>query len=70
MRHYIDDKLIAVGVNDYTNLCLSSVYFFYDPEYEFLSLGTIGALREIEHVRKLYKSFAPSFEYYYMGLYY
>ena len=38
-------KLIAVGVLDILPNCVSSKYFFYDPEYSFLSLGTYSALR-------------------------
>lgn len=53
MRHYIDGKLFMVGVLDYTDFCVSSVYLFYDPKFEFLSPGTLSAVREIEHVRKL-----------------
>ncbi len=53
MLHYIDGELMMVGVLDYTPACISSVYLFYDPKYEFLSPGTLSALREIEHVRKL-----------------
>ena len=72
MRHYIDDELFAVGVLDYTPKCLSSVYLFYDPKWEFLSPGTFAAIREIEHVRKIMTTgqFPPDFQWYYMGLYY
>lgn len=61
-----------VGVLDYTPECLSSVYLFYDPKWEFLSPGTLAALREIEHVRHAkYEGSAPdTFKWYYMGLYY
>jgi len=34
MKYYLDDKLIAVGVVDIVNDGLSSVYFFYDPEFK------------------------------------
>lgn len=51
MHHYIDGELMMVGVLDYTPACLSSVYLYYDPKFEFLSPGTLSALREIEHVR-------------------
>jgi arginine-tRNA-protein transferase len=53
MLHYIDGELMMVGVLDYTTSCLSSVYLYYDPKYEALSPGTLAAVREIEHVRKL-----------------
>ena len=52
-QYRIDGKLIAVGVIDILPYCLSSVYFFYDPDYSFLSLGTYSALKEIEYVQKI-----------------
>jgi arginine-tRNA-protein transferase len=51
MLHKIDDKLFAVGVLDFGPTSLSSVYLAYDPDYEFLSPGTLCALREIEYIK-------------------
>ncbi|EEB09860.1 Arginyl-tRNA--protein transferase, putative [Pediculus humanus corporis] len=66
-QHYwLDNKLIAVGVIDILPKCVSSVYFFYDPDYSHLSLGTYGA--ELEFTRKLSSRF-PDLNYYYMGFY-
>jgi arginine-tRNA-protein transferase len=67
MLHRIDGELAIVGVLDYTENVMSSVYLFYDPKWEFLNPGTLSALREIEHIRK-----APDteFKYYYMGFYF
>lgn len=42
---FVLDKLVAVGVIDILPQCTSSVYFFYDPDYSFLSIGTYSALR-------------------------
>eukprot|EP00099_Drosophila_melanogaster_P014372 NP_477394.3 Ate1, isoform A [Drosophila melanogaster] len=67
-QYWLDDKLIAVGVIDILPGCVSSVYFFYDPDYSFLSLGTYGSLREIELVQSLAEK-VPSLKYYYMGFY-
>jgi arginine-tRNA-protein transferase len=50
MLHKIDDKIFAVGVLDLTPEAVSSVYLFYDPDFEFLSPGTLCALREIEYI--------------------
>jgi len=50
MIHRIDGKVFMVGVLDITPQVLSSVYLFYNPDYEFLSPGTLAALREIEYV--------------------
>ncbi|GBM99589.1 Arginyl-tRNA--protein transferase 1 [Araneus ventricosus] len=44
-QYWLDGKLIAVAVLDILPYCLSSVYFYYDPDYSFLSLGTYAALR-------------------------
>lgn len=44
-QYWLDDKLIAVAVIDILPSCVSSVYFFYDPDYSFLSLGTYSSLR-------------------------
>ncbi|KAJ3184283.1 Arginyl-tRNA--protein transferase 1 [Geranomyces variabilis] len=62
-KYYIDDTLIAVAVLDVLPGCLSSVYFFYEPDYSALSLGTLSALKEIVLAEALRR------EYYYMGYY-
>jgi arginine-tRNA-protein transferase len=49
MIHRIDGEIFAVGVLDYTQNVLSSVYLFYNPKYEFLTPGTFTAVREIEY---------------------
>ena len=41
----------------------------YDPKYNFLSPGVIGAIREIEYVNKIRKDFDSQMKYYYMGFY-
>lgn len=43
--YLLDGKLIAVGVIDILPGCISSKYLFYDPDYNFLSMGTYTALR-------------------------
>lgn len=67
-QYWLDEKLIAVGVIDILPKCVSSVYFFYDPQYMHLTLGTYGALREIEFTRHM-NSLCPEIMYYYMGFY-
>ena len=64
MQHRIDGELAIVGVFDYTRETLSSCYLFYDPKWEFLSPGTLAALREIEHVQA-----SETLRYYTMGRY-
>ncbi|KAF6207860.1 hypothetical protein GE061_016309 [Apolygus lucorum] len=67
-QYWLNGKLIAVGVIDILPKCVSSVYFYYDPDYSHLSPGTYSSLREIEMVRKL-SSIDPELQYYYMGYY-
>ncbi|KFB47843.1 AGAP010373-PA-like protein [Anopheles sinensis] len=67
-QYWLDDRLIAVGVIDILPLCISSVYFFYDPEFRFLSLGTYGSLRELAFTRARHRV-NPSITSYYMGFY-
>jgi arginine-tRNA-protein transferase len=49
--------------------CLSSKYFFWEPDYAWLSLGRYGALQEISWVAKQHAAGAPDFRYYYLGYY-
>jgi arginine-tRNA-protein transferase len=44
-QYVLNGKIVAVGVIDILDKCVSSVYFFYDPFYSFLNLGTYSALR-------------------------
>lgn len=67
-QYYLDGVLIAVGVIDILPECVSSVYFYYDPAYSFLSLGTYASLREIALVRELVKT-CPQLRNYYLGFY-
>ncbi|XP_018398140.1 PREDICTED: arginyl-tRNA--protein transferase 1 isoform X2 [Cyphomyrmex costatus] len=67
-QYWLDNELVAVGVIDILPSCISSVYFFYDPTYSQLSLGTFSSLREIYLTRQLNKV-ASNLEYYYMGYY-
>ncbi|KAJ5256579.1 arginine-tRNA-protein transferase [Penicillium angulare] len=59
----LDGKLIAVAVLDLVPSGVSSVYVFYDPEYEQWEFGKLTALREIAFaIENQYSS-------YYMGYY-
>jgi len=46
------DRLVAVGIVDLTDVALSSVYFFYDPEYRKLSPGIGSVLIELDLARE------------------
>lgn len=67
-KYYIDNKLVAVGVIDILPKCLSSVYFMYDTDYSFLSLGVFSALQEISFSLILNKTL-QDLKYYYLGFY-
>ena len=60
---YRDDsgKLIAVGICDVSSASLSSVYFYFDPDEHRRSLGTFGALYELEYAK------ANAIDHYYLG---
>lgn len=56
-----DGKLLGVGICDLSGSALSSVYFYFDPDYRQRGLGTFGALYEIERAR------AGDIAHYYLG---
>ena len=68
MKYYYKEKLIGIGVVDIVPDGLSSVYFFYDPQYKEYRLGVFSSLIEIEYIKWLQLSF-PEFKNYYMGFY-
>lgn len=59
--HRLNGKVIAVGLCDVCSESLSSVYFYFDPEYAERSLGTYGAVAEVEWAR------AQGIPHYYLG---
>jgi len=50
-QYLVDGCIIAVGVIDVLPSCISSVYLYYDPDFRFLSLGTLTSLLEVGMVR-------------------
>ncbi|EFA83779.1 arginyltransferase [Heterostelium album PN500] len=65
----IDGKLAALGIVDILPHCLSSVYMLYDPDFQFLSIGKLTALKEIEYIQNQLSKQASQLHYYYMGYY-
>ncbi|KIW14056.1 hypothetical protein PV08_06837 [Exophiala spinifera] len=59
----LDGKLVAVAVLDLLPHAVSSVYLFYDPDYQQWDFGKLSALREIA------MAVESGYEYYYMGYY-
>lgn len=58
---FLDGRLIAFGILEQSDNALSSVYFSYDPVYEKMSLGHLGALSEILYAKSI------GLHYYYLG---
>jgi arginyl-tRNA--protein-N-Asp/Glu arginylyltransferase len=67
--HRLDGKIIAVGIWDILPTSLSSVYLYYDTDYQFLDLGVFTAIREIEYVKSFHDLIDNNFKYYMMGFY-
>jgi len=51
--YFKDDKLIGVDLIDILDNGISAIYFFYDPDFEKLSLGIYSLLVEIDIAKKL-----------------
>lgn len=67
-QYVVDGKIIAVGVIDILPHCVSSVYLYYDPDYAFLSPGTLTSLYEIAFTRQM-QAKVTALKFYYMGFY-
>lgn len=67
MQHRIDGKLIAVGVIDILKTILHSAYFFYDPDYSFLSMGVVSAIREMEYMTFIRNNFNAEMRNYHLS---
>ena len=46
--YIVDDKLVGVDLIDVLEDGISSIYFFYDPDYSDLSLGTFSLIYQIK----------------------
>ena len=65
--HRLDGKIIAVTVWDILPHYLESIYCYYDPDYSFLDLGIVTAIREIEYMKSFQNLIDNNFIYYSMG---
>jgi len=45
--YFVDNKLVGVDLVDFLTDGLSSIYFFYDPDYAHLSLGRFSMYQQI-----------------------
>lgn len=55
MTYWSGRRLVAVGLVDEMPRSLSSIYFFFDPEFARLSPGVFSALCEISFAEQLGK---------------
>lgn len=67
LYHRIDGKLVAVSVIDILPTIFHSAYLFYDPDYSFLSLGVVSAIKEIEMMRHIRDKFNHRMKYYHLS---
>jgi arginine-tRNA-protein transferase len=61
VQYRLDGRLIGLGLVDITSTCLSSIYFFHDPQWRQYGLGTWSVLQELQQAKKL------SLQWIYMG---
>jgi len=50
--YIVDDKLVGVDLIDVLDDGISSIYFFYDPDYAHLSLGKFSLYKQIEMAKQ------------------
>lgn len=62
-RYFLSGVLIGVSIVDIGARDISSVYFYFNPDYSDRSLGTFSALIEMQWMLK------HEMRYYYLGLY-
>ena len=53
--YYHEDKLIGVDLIDILEDGVSSIYFYYDPHYSYLSLGKLSLLQQIDFAKQTNK---------------
>ena len=53
--YFDNDKLIAVDLIDILEEGISSIYFYYNPEYSDLSLGKYSLYNQIKYASKMNK---------------
>jgi leucyl-tRNA---protein transferase len=54
--YYEDNKLIGVDLIDILEDGVSSIYFYYDPDYSHLSLGKLSLYKQIQYAKEVSKS--------------
>jgi len=51
--YFIDDRLVGVDLIDFLKDGISSIYFYYDPDFSYLSLGRYSIYKQIEFAKKM-----------------
>ena len=51
--YYAGDTLIGVDLIDIVNDGISAIYFYYDPEYAHLSLGTYSLIKQMDLAKQM-----------------
>jgi arginine-tRNA-protein transferase len=52
VQYYYEGNLVGVDLIDYLDDGISANYFYYDPDFAHLSLGTYSLLKEVEMARE------------------
>lgn len=63
MRYLVEERLVGVGILDVGEVDCSSVYFFFDPDESWRSLGVFSVMVELAWIR------GRGGRYHYLGLY-
>ncbi len=63
ISYWLGDRLAAIGIVDVGSEALSAVYCFFDPELDYLSLGTYSILTQVRIARE------QSMRWLYLGMY-
>lgn len=63
----VDSHLVGISVIDILPSCVSSVYFIWDPDWAWASLGKLSALREVGLVSEMARKGAKGMRWLYMG---
>ncbi|GMK57891.1 hypothetical protein CspeluHIS016_0407250 [Cutaneotrichosporon spelunceum] len=67
LLYRVDEQLVGISVIDILPSCVSSVYFIWDPDWAWASLGKLSALYEIGLALDMAAAGAEGMEWLYMG---
>ncbi|GFZ47726.1 hypothetical protein JCM24511_05473 [Saitozyma sp. JCM 24511] len=67
LLYRVDGHLVGISVIDVLPHCVSSVYFIWDPDWAWASLGKLSALREVSMAREMAEAGAEGMGWLYMG---